>query len=109
MNNQGLVQGSTSIFVVVFVDYFLIGWWDHSNSAMTSEQLFKPAGMKKTFIDKSQNLKITGIKNHFRNSYIRLIEIPELSNNGFLVIGFENQTDKLFSLELEIFKEDLAL
>ena len=53
MNNQGLVQGSTSIFVVVFVDYFLIGWWDHSNSAMTSELLYKPAGMKKTFIDKS--------------------------------------------------------
>ena len=47
MNNQGLVQGSTSIFVVVFVDYFLIGWWDHSNSAMTSEPLFNPAGMKK--------------------------------------------------------------
>ena len=47
MNNQGLVQGSTSIFVVVFVDYFLIGWWDHSNSAMPSEPLFNPAGMKK--------------------------------------------------------------
>ena len=25
-----------------------------------------------------------------------LIEIPELSNNGFLGIGFENKTDKLF-------------
>ena len=52
INNQGLVQGSTSIFVVVFVDYFLIGWWDHSNSAMTSELLFKPAGMKWYFVIK---------------------------------------------------------
>ena len=56
-----------------------------------------------------KDIKNYGIKNHFRISYIRLIEIPELSNNGFLVIGFENKTDKLFTLELEIFEEDLAL
>ena len=63
MNNQGLVQGSTSIFVVVFVDYFLIGWWDHSNSAMTSEPLFKPAGMKKSDIcQKKLKLKIRATK-----------------------------------------------
>ena len=32
------------------------------------------------------------------------MEIPELSNNGFLGIGFEKKT-----LELEMFEEDLAL
>ena len=62
MNNQGLVQGSTSISVVVFADYFLIGWWDHLNSAVTSEPLFKPAGLKKTFVDNSSNLKIRATK-----------------------------------------------
>ena len=34
------------------------------------------------------------------------MEIPELSNNGFLGIGFEKKTG---TLELEIFEKDLAL